>query len=410
MNISDLCQEAKKASYHIAALYSGQKNSLLAEIANELDKNRSVIIRENNKDLSAGRSLSAPMLDRLRLDNERINSMIRSVNDISALNDPVGEVIYSSVRPGGIEVQKVRMPLGLVGVIYESRPNVTIDTACLCLKSGNACVLRGGKEALFSNRILADIIQKSLSRSGLPGKAVSFIDNPDRALAAELLKQKKYIDLIIPRGGAELINFVTENSMIPLIKHDKGVCTIYIESDADPVMASRICENAKVQRPGVCNAAENILFHSQSACIKPVLEKLTSCGVEIYGCPRIQAIFPACKSASEEDWSTEYLALKISVKMVDSLDEAVDFIHTYGSGHTEAIITSSWSKAREFQRRVDSGVVMVNASTRFSDGGCFGLGAEVGISTQKLHVRGPMGLSDLTCGKFIVNGNGQIRE
>ncbi|MFC1504806.1 glutamate-5-semialdehyde dehydrogenase [Spirochaetota bacterium] len=410
--IQDICIRAKKASYEMMNLSTEKKDAVLDAVAQGLIDNKSMIITENKKDLESAKKagLTDAMTDRLALDDKRIREMARSVKEIKDLKDPLGEVTYSTVRPNGIAVRRVRVPIGVIGIIFESRPNVMIDTASLCLKSGNACVLRGGKEAKHSNIILGRIITDGLKKAGVTEDAVQVVEKTERGLVLELLKEKDHIDMIVPRGGEGLISFVTEHSLIPVVKHDKGVCNIYIESDADTDMALRITENAKIQRPGVCNAVENIIIHKDFPGMKKVLENLHKEGVEIVGDEAAQKAASFIGKAAQEDYTTEYLDLKVSVKTVASFGEAVDFIHANGSGHTEAIITSDNKKASDFQAMVDSAVVLVNASTRFSDGGCFGLGAEVGISTQKLHVRGPMGLSDLTCLKYVVDGNGQTRE
>lgn len=338
--------------------------------------------------------------------------MADGLRQVASLPDPVGEVVKMWKRPNGLMIGKMRVPIGVVGVIYESRPNVTADTAGLCIKSGNAVLLRGGSEAINSNRVIVDILKEACEEAGVPTDAVSFIDTTDRAAVEVMLKLDQYIDLIVPRGGEGLIRFVAENSRIPVVYHYKGVCHTYVDKYADLTMAEEICFNAKVQRPGVCNAMETMLVHKDVAeeFLPRICERLKEAGVEIRGCPETRKIVPWTKEATEEDWYAEYLDLILAVKVVDSFEEAVEHINKYGSHHSDAIVTKDYERGMRFLREVDSAAVYVNASTRFTDGYEFGLGAEMGISTQKLHVRGPMGLEDLTCCKYVILGCGQIRE
>jgi glutamate-5-semialdehyde dehydrogenase len=351
------------------------------------------------------------MLDRLALSEKVINSMVQGLREVAALPDPVGQVEQMKRRPSGITVGRMRVPLGVVGMIYESRPNVTIDAAALCLKAGNAVLLRGGSEAIHSNLALAGVLQEALAAEGLDPACVQVIPFTDREAVNVLLVQEESIDLIIPRGGEGLIRFVAENSRIPVLKHYKGVCHVYVDQDADIDMAVRICINGKVQRPGVCNALEGLLVHRGIApsLLPAMAAALREAGVELRGCPRSKAIVPEMTAAADGDWGTEFLDLILAVKVVDSMDEAMRYIEQYGSQHTEVIVTRSYANAQRFLREVDASAVMVNASTRFNDGGQFGLGAEIGISTTKLHAYGPMGLEELTTRKFIVYGDGEVR-
>ncbi|MBW2201483.1 MAG: glutamate-5-semialdehyde dehydrogenase, partial [Deltaproteobacteria bacterium] len=368
---------------------------------------------ENRKDLVRAEEmkLSNAMIDRLTVMDATSKSMAEGVREIAQLDDPVGSMTNSRLRPNGLQVSRMRIPLGVVGIIYESRPNVTIDAACLCLKAGNAVILRGGSEALHSNQALADIIQGGLRASGLPEESVQLIPIRDRAAVNVLLRQEEFIDLIIPRGGEGLIRFVVENSKIPVLKHYKGVCHVYVDQGADLQMAEEICFNAKVQRPGVCNAMETMLVHQ--ALVKDFLpsmaDRFIKAGVEIRGCPETCRVLPDAKPAEIDDWPAEYLDLILAVKVVEDMGPAIRHIVQYSSNHTEAIVTSDYTRARQFVREVDSSVVLVNASTRFNDGGQLGLGAEIGISTSKLHAFGPMGIEELTTTKFVVFGDGQIR-
>ncbi|WP_423303172.1 glutamate-5-semialdehyde dehydrogenase [Deferribacter thermophilus] len=406
-------EKVKKASYQLMYLESAKKNEILKMIAEMIDKSRDIIKNENQIDLEFGQKagLSGALLDRLLLDDKRIDSMIKGVMEIVGQDDPVGVVEKGYKRPNGLKIYKVRVPIGVVGIIYESRPNVTVDAAALCIKSGNATVLRGGKEALRSNKILGSIIQDAIKKLGVDENIVYILEDPERKYILDMLKAKDYIDLIVPRGGEGLIKFVTENSLIPVVKHDKGVCHVYIDKDASIDKAINIAINAKVQRPGVCNAMETLIVHKDIA--NEVLPKLKSeyekYGVELRGCEKVRKIIDV-NPADEKDWEAEYLDLILSIKVVDDVYEAIWHINKYGSSHSESIVTENYTTAQLFLDRVDAAAVYVNASTRFTDGGEFGLGAEIGISTQKLHCRGPMGAYDLTTTKYIIYGNGHIRE
>ncbi len=379
-----------------------------------LEKEAAKLIDENRKDLADAekKGLSRAMIDRLTLNHDRIKAMADGLREVASLPDPVGEVLRMWRRPNGMEVGRMRVPIGLIGIIYESRPNVTADSAALCLKSGNGVLLRGGSEAVHSNNAIVEILAKAGTEAGIPEGAVSFIDNPDRACVMEMLKLNQYIDLIIPRGGEGLIRMVSENSTIPVIKHDKGICHVYVDSKADLTMAEEICFNAKVQRPGTCNAMETMLVHQDvaNAFLPAIISRMKKAGVEIRGCARTLAIVPDITAATERDWDTEYNDLILNVKTVDTLEAAMEHIAKHGSQHSEAIVTTDYQNARRFQREVDASAVFVNASTRLNDGFEFGLGAEIGISTTRIHARGPMGLEELTSTKFIVFGNGQIRK
>ena len=369
---------------------------------------------ENAKDLEAGRAagLQSAMLDRLKLDDKRIAAMAESVRQIAAQPDPVGRVIDGRVLANGIKLQKVRVPIGVVLIIFESRPNVTSDAAALCIKSGNAVILRGGKEAMHSNAAIARCVRDGLRDASLPEDAVTLVETTDRAAVGELLKLDTKIDLCIPRGGESLIRAVVEQARIPVIKHYTGNCHVYVDDSAEVAMAREICLNAKVQRPGVCNAAETLIFHKGAAergLLLYVCDALAKKGVEIRGDDATRRLFPAAKPATEEDWATEYLDLIVAVRVVDSIDDAISHINRYGSKHTDAIVTQTLAAAEKFTQEVDAAGVFVNCSTRFADGGEYGLGAEIGISTDKLHARGPMGAEDLTTYKWVAYGNGQVR-
>jgi glutamate-5-semialdehyde dehydrogenase len=410
--IEDICKKAKSASRVIANLSTDQKNNMLKTIASKMRSSIGYIIDVNKKDLMAARDsgVTDALYDRLLLDDERLEGMARSIEEIASLDDPIGRIENIRVRPSGIRVGQMRVPIGVIAVVYESRPNVTTDIAALCLKSGNVAILRGGKESINSNIALHSIIREAISESGHPDVAVTLIEKTDRELVPLLLKMNQYIDIVIPRGGESLIKRVTEESSIPVIKHDKGVCHTYIDMSADEKMAIDISINAKVQRPGVCNAMETLLINKDYPYKESLLNALIGEGVELRGCPRTIKIIPnKIKPAGEEDWYTEYLELILSVKIVDSINEAIEHIAQYSSGHSEAIVTADYNNAERFLREVDSSAVFVNSSTRFHDGGEFGLGAEVGISTQKLHARGTMGIEGLTCLKYIVYGYGQVR-
>jgi len=383
-------------------------------MAEALIQGDAAILEANHQDLEAakGAGHSAAFLDRLTLNSRRIRAMAQALKEIGSLPDPVGEVSEMTTRPNGLMVGRMRVPLGVVGIIYESRPSVTADAAGLCLRAGNAVILRGGKEALSTNIAIVDILTKEVIRADLPEGAITLIETPDRAAILELLRLDHLIDLLIPRGGPELIRFVVENSRIPVIRHEKGLCHTYVHEDADRTMAEEIVLNAKVERSGVCNAMESLLVHERIApdFLPGVARRLEEAKVELRGCCRSRALYPSMKEASDKDWDTEYLDLILSVRVVQDLEEALDHIALHGSGLAEAIVTQDYFSALKFLREVDASSVFVNASTRFADGGEFGMGAEIGISTQKLHARGPMGLRELTCTKFIILGQGQVRR
>ncbi len=408
-----MAKNARRAARGMLGLSTAAKNRALLRMAQALGEQKDFICRENDKDLAAGREkgLSGAMLDRLTLSHKVMQSMMNGLREVAALPDPVGEISDMVKRPSGITVGRMRIPLGVIGMIYESRPNVTVDAAALCLKAGNAVILRGGSEAIHSNLALAEVLRKVLAVENIDPAAIQVIPVTDRAAINVMLGLEEDIDLIIPRGGEGLIRFVAENSRIPVLKHYKGVCHAFVDDSADPQMAVNIVMNGKTQRPGVCNALETLLVHEAVAgeFLPLVGKKLLAAGVEIRGCPRTRAILPAAVAAADDDWGREFLALVLAVKVVKDMDEAMDHIFKYCSQHTETIVTENYSHAQRFLREIDSSTVMVNASTRFSDGGEFGLGAEIGISTTKLHAYGPMGLKELTTRKFIVYGEGQVR-
>ncbi|NVM56777.1 MAG: glutamate-5-semialdehyde dehydrogenase [Desulfobacterales bacterium] len=411
--IHEMARAARGAARVIAGLNADNKNEALERVAQKLLDGADTIKRENEKDLAYARKngLSDAMIDRLRVSDAVIESMTKGLRDVIKLPDPVGSVMGMWLRPNGLQVGRVRIPLGVIGMIYEARPNATVDAAALCLKAGNAVILRGGSEALHSNTILARIIQEALRETGIPEGAAQVVPVRDRVAVNALLAQDEYVDLIIPRGGEALIRFVVENSKVPVLKHYKGVCHVYVDEGADLDMAEKISYNAKVQRPGVCNAMETLLVHEAVAesFLLQMAKRFTEAAVELRGCPRTCQIVREAKSATEQDWPAEYLDLILAVKVVSSMDEAIEHIARYGSAHTEAIVTSDYGRARRFLLEVDASVVLVNASTRFNDGGELGLGAEIGISTSKLHAYGPMGLEELTTTKFVVFGDGQVR-
>jgi glutamate-5-semialdehyde dehydrogenase len=411
--ITDMARDAKEAAKVVARIGTQEKDKALERIAQKLLDEASAIKQKNEKDLKEAteQGLSEAMIDRLTVSDAVIESMAQGLRDVVKLPDPVGRVTGMWLRPNGLQVGRVRIPLGVIAMIYESRPNATIDAAGLCLKAGNAVILRGGSEAFHSNNILAQIIQGALRETGIPEAAAQVIPVRDRAAVNVLLAQQEYVDLIIPRGGEGLIRFVVENSKIPVLKHYKGVCHVYVDEGADLNMAESVSFNAKAQRPGVCNAMETLLVHEAVAdlFLPAMAKRFIEAGVELRGCPKTCNIVAEAKEASEEDWPMEYLDLIVAVKVVSSMEEAMDHIGKYGSAHTEAIVTSDFARARRFLREVDASVVLVNASTRFNDGGELGLGAEIGISTSKLHAYGPMGLEELTTTKFVVFGDGQVR-
>ncbi len=409
-----LARAAQDASRRVATLSTTHKNEVLLGIADELDKKRSLLQSENEKDVSAAlaKKLSPALIDRLTLTDKVITAMIESIREVVHLPDPVGEVVKMWKRPNDLLVGRVRIPLGVIGIIYESRPNVTVDAASLCFKSGNAVILRGGKESVHSNRVLTRLMQGILEKNSIPEAAIQLFPLPEREAVYELLALEDYIDLIIPRGGEDLIRAVVKHSKIPVIKHYKGICHIFVDASASDEMAESIVINAKVQRPGVCNALETLLIHDAIAptFLPKLVPSLAARGVEVRACERTRALLPGLTEAREEDWSTEYLDLVLSIKLVSSMEQAIEHIEEYGSMHTDVIITSDYSNAQMFVQRVQSSAVLVNASTRFNDGNQLGLGSEIGISTTKLHAFGPMGLQELTTLKFVVYGNGQIRE
>ncbi len=411
--IENLCFSAKEASKKLSSLKTNIKNQALLNLALSLEKNREEIKKANKTDLELAeqKGISKPMLKRLELTDAKIDQMIDGVKQIASLKDPVGETITGYLRPNGLEVRKVRVPIGVIGIIYESRPNVTVDVAALCLKSGNAVVLRGGSESINSNMMLVKIIREAFDESSIPSNAINIVEKTDRALVNELLTQKKYIDVIIPRGGKGLIKNCIENSTIPVIEHGDGNCHVYVDKFADMDIAYDIVYNAKVQNPSVCNACESLLIHKDVAkdFLPKIVNILGKACVEIRGCDKSLEICPFLNKASNEDWATEYNDLIISVKIVDSLEDAILHIQEYGSGHSEAIISNNTKSIAEFKNRVDASCIFINTSTRFNDGYELGKGAEMGISTQKLHARGPMGLEEITTYKYLVVGNGQVR-
>jgi glutamate-5-semialdehyde dehydrogenase len=409
-----LVTKSKAAAAKLAGLSTAVKNQALSAMAEGLESRQDDILAANDSDLQAfgddpGKTA---MGDRLRLTPERIKEMAAGIREVVKLPDPLGAMPAMWTRPNGMQVGRVRVPIGVIGIIYESRPNVTADSAALCLKSGNACVLRGGSEAIHSNAAIATILAEAAEKAGVPAGAISFVDRPEREVVNVLLKQDRYIDLLIPRGGESLMKTVAELATIPVIKHDQGVCHIYVDAEADPAMALKVCVNAKAQRPSTCNAMETLLVHQSiaRAFLPALMEQLARAKVEVRGCPRTCQICPEAKPGSEADYGKEFLDLILAVKVVKNVDEALEHITKYGSRHTEAIITQDYNRALRFLREVDASAVLVNASTRLNDGYQFGLGAEIGISTSRLHARGPMGLEELTCFKFIVLGSGQIRE
>ncbi|MCX5854533.1 MAG: glutamate-5-semialdehyde dehydrogenase [Deltaproteobacteria bacterium] len=411
--VIEIAENAKRAAGKLARLSTEVKNRALLHIADELIRQTDALIRENEKDLDHARDkgLSASMMDRLTLKESTVLAMATGLREVAALPDPVGKITSMWRRPNGLLVGRMRIPLGVIGIIYEARPNVTADAAALCLKSGNAVILRGGSEAIHSNIAIARILQSSLREESVPEEAIQVIQTIDREAVREMLQLDEHIDLIIPRGGEDLIRAVVNESRIPVIKHYKGVCHIFVDASADVDMAIKLCMNAKTQRPGVCNAMETLLVHQDIAGgFLPVMaSRFREAGVVLKGCDKTRAILQDVEKAQEDDWYREYLDLILSVRIVSGMDEAVAHIEKYGSLHTESIITSNYENAQRFLNDVNSSTVLVNASTRFSDGFELGLGAEIGISTTKLHAYGPMGLEELTTTKFIIYGNGQVR-
>ena len=417
-NIADYMQQlgkqARQASRILANTDTQQKNQALLYIAEALEANAATLKAENAKDLAAGRDkgLDDAMLDRLTVSDKTIASMAEGVRQVASLADPIGTISDMNYRPSGIQIGKMRVPLGVVGIIYESRPNVTVDAAALCLKSGNATILRGGSEAIHSNRAVAECVKQGLAKAGLPSAAVQVIETTDRAAVGELLRMQDYVDVIVPRGGKSLIERVSRESKIPVIKHLDGICHVYIDDQAEQTKAIKVAMNAKTHRYGVCNAMETLLVAEAIApeVLPPLADQLLAKGVELRGCEQTRALLPNINAASEADWSTEYLAPILSIKIVPDMAAAIEHINHYGSHHTDAIITENFTRARQFLREVDSSSVMVNASTRFADGFEYGFGAEIGISTDKIHARGPVGLEGLTSQKYIVLGDGHIRQ
>ncbi len=408
-----ICKRARDASIRLGMTGSKLKDAALLAMADAFEANKECIFAANRIDLAAAEKsgISGAMLKRLELTDKKVAQMAEGVREIAALRDPVGETIEGYLRPNGMEVKRIRVPLGVIGIIYESRPNVTADAAALCLKAGSAVVLRGGSEAINSNLAIAKLIREAISANSLPEDAVGIIETTDRSAAMELMKMKQYIDCLIPRGGKGLIQTVVENSTIPVIEHGDGNCHMYVDASADLKMAQDLAFNAKVQNPSVCNAMETLLVSEQIAAefLPTMCKRLAEAGVEIRGCEKTAAIVQNARPATEEDWQTEYLDLILAVRVVGDLGEAISHISKYGSRHTEAIVTEDLTAARRFTTEVDAAAVFVNVSTRFTDGYEFGKGAEMGISTQKLHARGPMGIEEITTYKYVVTGSGQLR-
>ncbi len=412
--VTTLVKRAKGAAGRLSSLPTAVKNQALEAMADGLEEHEAELLAENEKDLEQFEATPErkALGDRLRLTAERIQEMAAGIRDIARLPDPLGDTPKMWTRPNGMQVGRMRVPIGVIGIIYEARPNVTADSAALCLKSGNVCILRGGSEALHSNVAIARVLSESAEKAGVPAGAITFVDRAEREVVQLLLKQDRYIDLIIPRGGESLMKTIAEHATIPVLKHDKGVCHTYVDVDADPEVAERICLNAKVQRPSTCNAMETLLVHHSIArtWLPLLVEKLTAAKVDVRGCAKTCQLCPEVTPAADDDFGREFLDLVLAIKVVKNMDEALEHIATYGSQHTEAIVTKDYARAMRFLREVDAGAVLVNASTRLNDGYQFGLGAEIGISTSRLHARGPMGLEELTCSKFVVLGSGQIRE
>ena len=413
-DVVSVVRAAREAARRLARASTEEKNAALRAMAQRLRAARAPILAANADDVRAAKAagISGALIERLTLNEQRLGEMVQSIEAVAGLPDPVGGVIKNWRQPNGLKISKVRVPLGVIGIIYESRPNVTSDCAALCLKSGNAVILRGGAEAFQSNQAIAGALRAALREGGLPEAAVTTLPTADRAGVDAMLQLDRDIDVIIPRGGEALIRKIIESSRIPVIKHAKGVCHVYVDEAADAAMAGEIAMNAKCQRPATCNAMETLLVHERlaPAFLPPLIARLQEAGVEVRGCERTRALVPGVNAATEEDWSTEYLDLILSVKVVGSLEEAIAHIARYGSSHSDAIVTDDAEHARRFTQEVDSAAVYVNASTRFTDGFQFGLGAEIGISTDRLHARGPMGLEELTTYKYVVHGSGQLRR
>lgn len=412
--IAELTHGAKEASRRLACASTAQKDAAILAIAKGLVDSRNELQRENQRDIEAARKagLGKALIDRLLLNDKRIKAMTEGLRTMVSLKDPVGEVVGGWKRPNGMLIEKVRVPLGVIVIIYESRPDVTAEAAALCLKAGNAVILRGGKEAIGSNIAIYGVIEKALGDAGLDPRCVQIVETTDREAVDLLLKAEGYVDVVIPRGGEGLIRAVAEKSRVPVIKHYKGVCHVYVDEYADSEKAEKICLNAKVQRPATCNAMETMLVHKKVArsFLPGIAEKMKEAGVELRGCGGTRKILPGIKEATEDDWYAEYLDLILAVRVVSSFDEAVEHIAKYGSSHSDAIVTENITNANRFTNEVDSAAVYVNVSTRLTDGGQFGMGAEIGISTDKLHARGPMGLPELTSYKYVIHGDGQLRE
>jgi glutamate-5-semialdehyde dehydrogenase len=412
--VSAKAHEAREGARSLARASSKQKNDALMKMAAAIKKRSKELTKENAKDVAFAKKkgLSKAMIDRLTLTQKRIDEMSQGLTEVAALPDPAGEITRMWQRPNGMTVGKMRVPIGVIGIIYESRPNVTADATSLCLKAGNAVVLRGGSEAIHSNRAIVKILREAAGAAGINEGAITFIDVPDREAVMEMLKLEGVIDLIIPRGGEGLIRAVTEHSRIPVLKHYKGVCHVFVDRDADLEMAEDICFNAKVQRPGTCNAMETMLVDKKiaRAFLPSMAKRFEKAGVLLKGCAETRKIVPSVQEAVEEDYYSEYLDLILNVRVVRDMDEAMEHIAKYSSAHSDSIVTRDYARSMRFLREVDSSAVLINASTRLNDGFQFGLGAEIGISTDKIHARGPMGLEELTCTKFIVLGNGQLRE
>ncbi len=412
--ILEMGKKARRAAHLMAMANDNQKRVALENTAAALERELQSIFAANRKDVEDAerKGLGKAKIDRLIISEKVLTEMTGGLKEVSLLPDPVGEVTRMWTRPNGLQVGKMRIPLGVIGIIYESRPNVTVDAAALCIKAGNSVILRGGSEAFHSNSRLAQILRESLKEAGLPEDAVQFVETTDRQAVLDLLGLEEYVDVMIPRGGEDLIRFVTQNARMPVLKHYKGVCHVFVDSDANLEMARKICLNAKVQRPGVCNAMETLLVHEgvASSFLPGMAEAFRKEGVELRGCDKTRALVPDCGSATEEDWYAEYLDLVLAVRVVPDMDEAIRHITQYGSQHTEAILTENFERAHRFVREVQSSLVLVNASTRFNDGFQLGLGAEIGISTSRLHAFGPMGVEELTTTKFIAFGNGQLRS
>ncbi len=411
-NLEEFVKKAGQARHIISNMSTEMKNKILFEISNELIRNSKDIIKANKIDYNNAeeKGIKGSLLDRLLLNDVRIKKMAKAVEEIAELPDPVGEIVWGSNRPNGLRLRKIRVPIGVILIIYESRPNVTTDAAALSFKSGNVTILRGGSDSFNSNKAIVKSINSALTKFNLPEEIISFVPEKGHNALKDIVKFDKYIDLVIPRGGKRLIDMITAESRIPVVYHADGICHLFIDESAQKDMAIEIAVNAKVQRPGVCNAIETLLIHKDFKYTEEMIKSLMNEGVTIIGDESVQEIFSNIQAATESDWATEYLDLRLSVKVVDNINEAIEHIEKYGSHHSDSIVTENYTNSEKFLHEIDSSTVYVNASTRFTDGGEFGFGAEIGISTQKLHARGPMGLQDLTTTKFIVYGDGQIRK